>query len=555
MPRPSLIDFETASSGNSEVTQIACDVPTHVAGDLLVGIPAGRVDVDEDEGIPGRDTWFEPTSGDWTWIHGAINTSNRSDATIDYASYYRFASASEPGSYTFRHLDDIGRMVAAILSFRDVESVVTNHQVYAKTSDGGSTAMPAPSQTAPNDSCLLVCVYMIRGSDPIDPPPEMDVVLNIASGGSGGNPVRLMVCIEEVGAGPTGTRSANMPGFNGHNAAASYVLVGAESAEPEIIGPSFAAAAGSDWAPTVEEGEAPDPVIVEMPFSPAASADYAPSIAVAPVTVGLPFSASGGQDWAPSIDVPSVELKVPFSAIAGADYAPTIIEAAIIAVPFGHPESVEFTPSVVVTPAPIAVPFSDSAGLDYAPAIDITPTIVAVPFSAPAGVDYTPSIASGSGVQVPFSASTGTDWAPQVEVSGNAVAVPFSASTGADFAPSIDEGAIAGVIAVPFAEAAGTDYPPAIERAGTVVEVPFAGAAGIDHAPAVEVGSLIVLVPFAAAAGVEWAPAIRDGAGLPLDVIRFTSYITRTARLGSSIATIASLTSSITRTVRITSEV
>lgn len=321
-----------------------------------------------------------------------------------------------------------------------------------------------------------------------------------------------------------------------------------QTPDPVIFGIPFSASVGVDRAPTIAEGEPVAPVTLETGFSASESLAFAPAIVTSPASIGIPFSGNVGADFAPAVEIPSVTLDVPLALSEGADYRPGIAEAELIALPYAGAESVDYAPDVRVFPVPIAVPFGAGAERDFAPAIEAATTGVPVPFTEPAGADYPPEVSVRSaGIAPPFAAAGGLDWSPEVREGFEAgvVAPPFAVATGEAWAPRVEPGIAAGVLAVPFAGSSGVDRAPTVVRRGVVFEVPFAGAAGIDHAPAVEVGSLIVLVPFAAAAGVEWAPAIRDGAGLPLDVLRLTHYITRTARIRSAI----------TRTVRITSEV
>lgn len=164
MADPSFVAVGTIASAASQVgtAGLITDMPTHSEGDLLIWRSSRR----------GAIGVFDTISG-WTNINVFIKTEVDQDDQQSFFAF-RFASASEPSSYTLTHTDTVGKAWSAcICSYADVASsgdggpfdVTPNGTTHFIRSLNDSISPPSPTITTVTNGALTTVTLMATRGD------------------------------------------------------------------------------------------------------------------------------------------------------------------------------------------------------------------------------------------------------------------------------------------------------------------------------------------------------------------------------------------------------
>lgn len=196
---PDTIGLETTSittSGGVNVTAISPVQPASIfEGDLLVAQIAVR---------DGTDIVFDQVPSGWTLIR-RTNSTDR----IAMATYWKFATASEPASYTWGWTNPARRATGAIQSFSAIHP--TTPIPVSSGAGGDSATATAPSVVVPSANSQLLALFATRDEINFSDPnvPAMTELWELTNPG---NDVSSYALHEVRSAGATGTRSATVPG-------------------------------------------------------------------------------------------------------------------------------------------------------------------------------------------------------------------------------------------------------------------------------------------------------------------------------------------------------
>jgi hypothetical protein len=202
--------FTENTIAGAGATSIPCDVPANTRdGEMLFAFTAWRGD-----GAHSQASFTEQV--------------DNTQANGPSLGVYTKTAASEPSSYTF----GFSGVAARVLAFMDrIRNAASVEDVAMADGNGvAGTSFVAPSVTSLGPERLLICIFVSTHTDAFATPAEMDVFDSNNSGGSLAGIVRYNLCVEAVGAGATGTRTATIAVARLWQAA-SFII------EPAHVGP------------------------------------------------------------------------------------------------------------------------------------------------------------------------------------------------------------------------------------------------------------------------------------------------------------------------------
>ncbi len=212
MAAPAFESVATNTTGNNDVQQLSVNLPSGVQeNDLLLVVISTDGTVNS-----------VPAPSGWTLILYRRSPNNDDDNGVTLAVFYRLATATEPGSYTFTWNEN-QEATGSILRYSGVD---TTTPVDASGRRRGNSNTPrARDVTATVDDTLVVRIF---GSDddesPVTVPADSDSRVALISSSTGGATTQGVADREQPSAGATGNADFDLPG-NGNERWATVTVV------------------------------------------------------------------------------------------------------------------------------------------------------------------------------------------------------------------------------------------------------------------------------------------------------------------------------------------